>query len=114
MSTIQTLLLTSAFSHPERSCGRAPVTYGPGAPNEDELQLIGPVADKHVLEIGCGGAQAAVAFAKRSAVVTGLDIAEAQLRFARELAARERVEITLLQGDMANLRPGTTAGRDAV
>jgi hypothetical protein len=24
------------------------------------------------------------------------------------------VEITLLQGDMANLRPGTTAGRDAV
>ncbi|HET7089227.1 MAG TPA: class I SAM-dependent methyltransferase [Anaerolineae bacterium] len=90
------------------------ILYGPGAPNEDELQLIGPVAGKHVLEIGCGGAQAAIAFAKRGAVVTGIDIAEAQLRFARELAAKEGVEITLLQGDMADLGPIATASQDVV
>jgi ubiquinone/menaquinone biosynthesis C-methylase UbiE len=51
----------------QRQC-RIPIDilYGPGASNEDELQLIGLVAGKHVLEIGCGGAQAAIAFAKRS------------------------------------------------
>ena len=99
----------------QRQC-RIPIDilYGPGAPNEDELQLIGPVTGKHVLEIGCGGAQAAIAFAKRGAVVTGIDIAEAQLRFARRLAAREGVEITLLQGDMANLASVATASQDVV
>ena len=99
----------------QRQC-RIPIDilYGAGAPNEDELQLIGPVAGKHVLEIGCGGAQAAIAFAKRGAVVTGIDIAEAQLRFARELAAQEAVEIALLQGDMANLGPIATASQDVV
>lgn len=99
----------------QRQC-RIPIDilYGPGAPNEDELQLIGPVTGKHVLEIGCGGAQAAIAFAKRGAVVTGMDIAEAQLRFARDLAAREGVEITLFQGDMADLGPIATASQDVV
>lgn len=90
------------------------ILYGPGAPNEDELQLIGPVAGKHVLEIGCGGAQAAIAFSRRGAVVTGMDIAEAQLRFARDLAAREGVKITLFQGDMANLEPVSSASQDVV
>ncbi len=90
------------------------ILYGPGAPNEDELQLIGPVTGKHVLEIGCGGAQAAIAFAKRGAVVTGIDIADAQIRFARDLAAREGVEITLIQRDMANLEPVATASQDVV
>lgn len=99
----------------QRQC-RIPIDilYGPGAPNEDELQLIGPVAGKHVLEIGCGGAQAAIAFARRGAVVTGMDIAEAQLRFARELAAREGVEIRLFQGDMADLGPIATGSQDVV
>src|SRR5262249_20339584 len=45
----------------QRSC-QIPVDvhYGPGSPNEAHLQLIGPVAGKRILEVGCGGAQCSV------------------------------------------------------
>lgn len=90
------------------------ILYGPGAPNEDALQLIGPVDGKHVVELGCGGAQAAIAFARRGAVVIGVDVAEAEIRFARELAEQEGVCITLLRRDMADLEPIATASQDVV
>ena len=97
----------------QRQC-RIPVDilYGPCAPNEDELQLIGPVEGKNVLEIGCGGAQAAIAFAKRGALVTGVDVAEAELRFARELASREGVTLSLFQRDMSDLGPIPNESQD--
>jgi len=60
------------------------VIYGPQV-NEEKIQLIGPVAGKHLLEIGCGGAQCGIAFAKQGAIVTGVDIAAAQIEFAKEL-----------------------------
>jgi hypothetical protein len=55
----------------QRSC-QIPidVLYGPGSPNEAELGLIGPVEGKHILELGCGGAQCAIAFALQGATVT--------------------------------------------
>ena len=65
------------------------VHYGPNCPNEDQLRLIGDVRDKRVLEIGCGGGQCAIAFAKRGAVATGVDLSDAQIEFAQRLAARE-------------------------
>ena len=45
------------------------ILYGPGAPNEDELKLIGSVAGKHVLEIGCGGAETGNDVARQSALM---------------------------------------------
>jgi 2-polyprenyl-3-methyl-5-hydroxy-6-metoxy-1,4-benzoquinol methylase len=65
------------------------VVYGHHV-NEKQLQLIGPVTGKHLLEIGCGGAQCGIAFAKQGAVVTGVDIAAAQLEYANELAQKKR------------------------
>ena len=62
------------------------VHYGPHCPNEDQLQLIGDVAGKQVLEIGCGGGQCSLAFAARGAVATGLDLSDEQVKFARRLA----------------------------
>jgi len=62
------------------------VHYGPHCPNEDQLQLIGDVQGKQVLEIGCGGGQCSIAFAKRGASVTGLDLSDAQIAFAQESA----------------------------
>ena len=99
----------------QRQC-RIPIDilYGPGAPNEDELQLIGPVAGRHVLEIGCGGAQAAIAFARRGAFVIGVDVAEAELRFARDLASQEGVTISLIQRDMSDLEPIPNESQDIV
>jgi 2-polyprenyl-3-methyl-5-hydroxy-6-metoxy-1,4-benzoquinol methylase len=90
------------------------VQYGPGSPNEAELQLLGPVAGKHVLEIGCGGAQCAVAFAKQGALVSAVDIAAAQLEFARALAHAHGASISFYQRNMADLAPIPDQSQDIV
>src|SRR5918998_5585689 len=89
------------------------IEYGPQA-NEDRLRLLGDVDGKRVLEIGCGGAQCGIAFAKRGAVVTGVDIAAAQLTFARDLAAQHGVAITFYQRDMTDLSPIASASQEIV
>lgn len=73
-------------------------TWGVWAIPEKELRILGDVAGKDVLEFGCGGAQWSIALAKRGARMTGLDLSDEQLRHARELAAREKVSVTLVQG----------------
>jgi len=89
------------------------VLYGQHV-SEKALQLIGPVAGKYVLEIGCGGAQCGIAFAKQGAVVSGVDIAAAQLAYARDLAEKHSVSITFYQRDMTNLDPIGSASQDVV
>jgi SAM-dependent methyltransferase len=54
---------------------------------EAELQILGDVAGKDVLENGCGAAQWSRALARRGARVTGLDLSGAQLAHAREAGA---------------------------
>lgn len=90
------------------------VHYGAGSPNEDDLGLIGSVAGKRVLEIGCGGAQCSIAFAKRGAVVTAVDVAASELEFAQELAARNGVSITFHQLNVEDLSPVMSASQDVV
>lgn len=90
------------------------IHYGPGSPNEDELKLLGEVAGKDVLELGCGGGQCSVAFALRGARVTGIDFAAGQLAFARKLAAEHGVEVDFLQRDLRDLSPFADDSRDIV
>lgn len=90
------------------------VHYGPGSPNETDLQLIGPVEGKHVLELGCGGAQCSVAFALQGAFVTSVDIAAAQLEFARDLAASHGVFVTFYERSMEDLSPIASESQDLV
>jgi SAM-dependent methyltransferase len=90
------------------------IHYGPSSPNEDELNLLGDLKGRDVLEIGCGGAQCSVAFALRGARVTGLDLSAEQLKFAQALAARHDVEIELVQHDMRDLEPISSASKDIV
>ncbi|HSR35450.1 MAG TPA: hypothetical protein VLY63_33190, partial [Anaerolineae bacterium] len=40
------------------------VHYGPLAPGERELGLLGNILGKHILEIGCGGGQNSIALTK--------------------------------------------------
>lgn len=89
------------------------VIYGTHV-TEEKLQLIGPVAGKHLLEIGCGGAQCGIAFAKQGAIVTGVDIAAAQLAIAQELAEQNSVSITFHQRDMTDLSPIASESQDIV
>jgi ubiquinone/menaquinone biosynthesis C-methylase UbiE len=78
------------------------------------MSIIGPVAGKRVLEIGCGGAQASIAFAKQGAVVTAIDVASSEIEFARELAQAHQVSIGFHQRDMADLSPVASASQDVV
>ncbi len=90
------------------------IHYGPSSPNEDELKLLGDLAGKQVLELGCGGGQCSVAFALRGARVTGIDFAEGQLAFARKLAAEHGVEVEFLRQDVRDLSPIAGASQDIV
>jgi SAM-dependent methyltransferase len=63
------------------------IAWGPGAPEGDDLGLLGDVDGTRAIELGCGGGQFGLALAERGADVTGVDISEAQLAHARENAA---------------------------
>ena len=51
---------------------------------ESELRILGDLSGLDVLELGCGGAQASLAFATGAARSVGLDLSIGQLRHARE------------------------------
>lgn len=79
------------------------VHYGPYAPDESELKLLGNVKGKKILEIGCGGGQCSIALAKQGAVCTGIDISEEQLKYAEKLAKKNKVKINFVHGSFQNL-----------
>tara|TARA_Y100000310_G_C20672979_1_gene811307 strand:- start:811 stop:1557 length:747 start_codon:yes stop_codon:yes gene_type:complete len=90
------------------------IHYGPGSPNEKNLKLLGNVKGKSILEIGCGGAQCSIAFAKRGAKVIAIDISEEQLKFAKNLAEKNKVEIEFHKRDIKNLKPVKSDSQDIV
>jgi SAM-dependent methyltransferase len=63
---------------------------------EDELQVLGDVAGKDVLELGCGAAQWSIALARRGARPVGLDNSARQLEHARRLMAAAGVDFPLV------------------
>ena len=77
--------------------------YGPDIPTEADLRLLGDLKGKRVLELGCGGAQCSIAFAKQGATTIGVDFSAEQLAFARRLCEREEVRVELRHGDLADL-----------
>jgi ubiquinone/menaquinone biosynthesis C-methylase UbiE len=79
------------------------VTYGPDIPTEEDLHLLGDLKGKRVLDLGCGGGQGSVAFAKAGATAIGVDFSAAQLAFARQVATEQEVRVELRQGDLADL-----------
>ncbi|MBU1164794.1 class I SAM-dependent methyltransferase [Patescibacteria group bacterium] len=77
--------------------------YGPWVPNESKLKLLGNIKGKKILEIGCGGAQCSVYFAKKGAKCTGIDISKKQLKFAKQLIDKEKIKVKLIKGDIQTL-----------
>lgn len=77
--------------------------YGPDMPTEADVKILGNLAGKRVLELGCGGAQASIAFAKQGATAIGVDCSAEQLAFARKFSEQEGVRVELHQGDLADL-----------
>ena len=88
--------------------------YGPWAPLEDELRLLGDVRGQRILEVGCGGGQCSIAFARQGAHVAGIDPSDSQLDFARGLAAQEGLAIEFVQGRAEDLGHFASAAWDVV
>ncbi len=63
---------------------------------ESRLHVLGDVAGRDVLELGCGAAQWSIALARRGARPVGLDLSDRQLEHARRLMAEARVSFPLV------------------
>jgi len=63
---------------------------------ESELRVLGDVAGRDILELGCGAAQWSIALAKAGARPVGLDLSETQLAHARRLMSEAEVEFPLV------------------
>lgn len=79
------------------------VHYGPISPGEIEFKLLGEVKGKDILEIGCGGGQNTIVLAKWGARSVGLDISEEQIKYAKKLAKKSKVDVSFYVGDMEDL-----------
>jgi SAM-dependent methyltransferase/ADP-ribose pyrophosphatase YjhB (NUDIX family) len=79
------------------------IVYGGRTPDEGELGLLGDVAGKRVVVLGCGGGQDCIVLAKEGATVIGVDLSDKQVEYGRRLAEREGVLVTLMQGNVEEL-----------
>ncbi len=76
--------------------GRAEPRWGVWQIAESELQILGDISGKDVLELGCGAAQWSILLARQGARPVGLDNSERQLDHARELMAEAGVDFPLV------------------
>lgn len=79
------------------------VDLGLGVEPELDRRLIGNVATRRILELGCGHGHAAVGLALRGARVTAIDNNVRQLRAARELAINHEATVEFHQTQLAEL-----------
>jgi len=77
----------------------APLAWGVWRVPESEVNALGDLQDRDVLEFGCGAAQWAIALVQRGIRAVGLDLSEVQLRHARELVAAAGVTVPLVKAD---------------
>lgn len=66
-------------------------------------RLLGPLPGKRVLDLGCAGGGAAVAFARGGATVLAVDASLAAVEATRDRAEREEVRFEVHHADLAEL-----------
>lgn len=79
------------------------VHYGADIGTEADFRLLHDLKGKRVVELGCGGAQNSIVFAKQGAIAIAVDASAEMLAHARRLAEREDVRVELRHCDMADL-----------
>jgi SAM-dependent methyltransferase len=93
--------------------GDVDFVWCPEGLREADARLLGPVAGRRVLEIGCGAAAAARWLATEGAEVVAADLSAGMLRQARLGEDRSGVRVPLVQCDALAL-PFASAGFDVV
>ncbi|MFP5320717.1 MAG: class I SAM-dependent methyltransferase [Acidimicrobiia bacterium] len=79
------------------------VTYGPNIAREDSLRLLGDLAGKRVLDLGCGAGRNAIAMARAGARVIAVDDDPDQVSAARQAIDAADVKVELHQSSLAEL-----------
>lgn len=88
------------------------IHYGPLAPSEDILQLLGKIDDtKYIIELGSGAGQNAIVLAKQGAHTTAIDISGEQLAVGKRIAEEVGVEVAFVEGSFLDF---TTMQYDGV
>ena len=93
--------------------GRPEPRWGVWQIPDTELNVLGDVSGKDVLELGCGAAQWSILLAKQGARPVGLDNSERQLGHARRLMAEEGVDFPLVHSSAEDV-PLPAASFDVV
>ena len=83
--------------------GDAEFRWCPEGLVEADARLLGDVAGRTVLEVGCGAAACARWLAGQGARVVALDLSGGMLRHAREAGVRTGVPVPLVQADALRL-----------
>ena len=79
------------------------IEWGTYGVPEAELNTLGDVSGKDVVELGCGTAYFSAWLAKRGARPVGVDITPAQLETARRMQAETGIEFPLIEADAADV-----------
>jgi SAM-dependent methyltransferase len=79
------------------------IEWGKFAVPERELNVLGEIADKDVIELGCGTAYFSAWLAKRGARPVGIDVTPAQLGTARRMQRETGIEFPLIEADAAEV-----------
>jgi SAM-dependent methyltransferase len=75
------------------------ITWGMFGPSDSELGVLGDVAGRDVIELGCGTAYFGSWLARRGARVTGIDLTPAQLETARRMSEETGIAMELLKAN---------------
>jgi SAM-dependent methyltransferase len=75
------------------------IEWGTYGVPESELNVLGDVAGKDVIELGCGTAYFSAWLAKLGARPVGLDVTPAQLETARRMMGETGIEFALVEAD---------------
>ena len=89
--------------HGEQLAASTGLAWGVTQIPEAELRILGDVAGKDILELGCGAAQWSIALARLGARPVGIDLSERQLEHARRLMAEAGVDLPLIHGSAENV-----------
>jgi SAM-dependent methyltransferase len=83
--------------------GEVDFVWCPEALREADARLLGPVAGRRVLEVGCGAAMCSRWLRSQGAEVIGLDLSGQMLAHAQRAAVRTGVRVPLVQADAQEL-----------